>query len=229
MKFTKENVIKIFGEYMDFEDEVMLYHDDFVLEIMNMDDVDVEEENGMKKDKEWLKDKIKDEELDLKYVYDNYVPYEKVLIADDVHDSINQLDEPEKQVIPKFVADWMKENHGYNIYGALSAVDKETHSQVHDWVFVKGGINDFTRAWLDGFTIANEEKEQKYILSISITDKASKTNYETFLNKRGIFHSMENDSFNSDEFNWTEEEIKCLENGEILFEHFATKVEELEE
>ena len=38
MKFTKENVIKLYGEYMDFEDEVMLYHDDFVLVIMNMDD-----------------------------------------------------------------------------------------------------------------------------------------------------------------------------------------------
>lgn len=70
------------------------------------------------------------------------------------------------------------------------------------------------------------DKEPRYILSINITDKASKTNYETFLNKRGIFHSMKNESFNSEEFNWTEEEIKDLENGDILFEHFATKVEE---
>ena len=72
-------------------------------------------------------------------------------------------------VIPKFVADWMKENQGYNIYGALSAVDKETHSQVHDWVFVKGGINDFTRAWLDGYTV-EEEREQKYVIKISEHD-----------------------------------------------------------
>ena len=83
----------------------------------------------------------------------------------------------------------------------------------------------FARAWLDGYEV---EEEQKYILSINITDKASKTNYETFLNKRGIFHSMENESFNSEEFSWTEEEIKGLENGEILFEHFATKVGEEE-
>ena len=38
MKFTKENVIKLYGEYMDFEDDEMLKYDDFVLEIMNMDD-----------------------------------------------------------------------------------------------------------------------------------------------------------------------------------------------
>ena len=78
--------------------------------------------------------------------------------------------------------------------------------------------------------IPNEVKEeQKYVLLINITDKPSKTNYETYLNKRGIFHSMENESFNSEEFNWSEEEIKDLENGEILFEHFAVKVEEMEE
>ena len=38
MKFTKENVIKLYGEYMDFEDQEMLDHDDIVLEIMNMND-----------------------------------------------------------------------------------------------------------------------------------------------------------------------------------------------
>ena len=62
------------------------------------------------------------------------------------------------------------------------------------------------------------EKEQKYILSINITDKASKTNYETFLNKRGIFHSMENESFNSEEFNWSEEEIKGLVSGDRTYQ-----------
>ena len=44
MKFTKENVIKLYGEYMDFEDEETLYHDDFVLEIMNMEDNEEETE-----------------------------------------------------------------------------------------------------------------------------------------------------------------------------------------
>ena len=40
MKFTKENVIKLYGEYMDFEEDEMLYYDDFVMEIMNMDDTE---------------------------------------------------------------------------------------------------------------------------------------------------------------------------------------------
>ena len=59
----------------------------------------------MRKGIEWLKEKIKDEEHDLKYVYDNYVPYEKVLIADDVHDLIDQLDELET-----LSKEWIDEN-----------------------------------------------------------------------------------------------------------------------
>ena len=43
MKFTKENVIKLFGEYMEFEYDEMLKYDDFVLEIMNMDDEEMTE------------------------------------------------------------------------------------------------------------------------------------------------------------------------------------------
>ena len=41
MKFTKENVIKLYGEHMDFEDDdEMLYHDDFVLDVLNMEDTE---------------------------------------------------------------------------------------------------------------------------------------------------------------------------------------------
>ena len=161
------------------------------------------------------------------------ISYMKDFVSD-----LNQLEEPESSsqelpVIPKFVADWY-ENHkdilekqlqgiAFNLdkYGELpelNDLDKwinETESPLQTLASLKFGYE--------------VEKDQEYILSINITDKASNTAYETFLNKRGIFHSMENESFNSEEFNWTEEEIKDLESGEILFEHFATKVEETEE
>lgn len=47
------------------------------------------------KDKEWLKKELKQEESDLKYIYDNYVPYEKVLIAEDVFELIEHLEQTE--------------------------------------------------------------------------------------------------------------------------------------
>lgn len=137
----------------------------------------------------------------------------------------------ELPVIPKIVADWVESRDYYNVYKVLQDLSApgspHASKDVRNWIFRnQENVEKFVRAWLDGYEV---EEEQKYILSINITDKASKTNYETFLNKRGIFHSMENESFNSEEFNWTEEEIKNLESGEILFEHFATRVEEPEE
>ena len=152
-----------------------------------------------------------------------------------VKHKIDQLDEPEVlsqelPVIPKFVAEWIEEVKPDNSLRVAFEYIAQRKRDNHDdklafWV-EEGNSETFARAWLDSYTV---EEEQKYILSINITDKASKTNYETFLNKRGIFHSMENESFNSEEFNWSEEEIKDLESGEILFEHFAVKVKELEE
>lgn len=139
----------------------------------------------------------------------------------------------DKPVIPKFVAEFLDGKEDYMLYELFD--DKwlyNEHDQIAKWLYDNDEyINrereaDLALAHRHGYEV---EKEQKYILSINITHKESNTNYETFLNKRGIFHSMENESFNSEEFNWTEEEIKDLESGEILFEHFATKVEELEE
>ena len=186
----------------------------------------------MKKDKEWLKDKIKDEEYDLKYVYDNYVPYEKVLISDDVYYLIDQLDEPVKPVIPQFVADWFESNKG-GLADAFTfrqtTYAKKTHDErddIDNWFANTDDVMDILVSMKNGYEVA---EEKKYILLINITDKDSKTDYETFLNKRGIFHSMENDSFNSEEFNWTEEEIRGLTKRDILFEHFAVKVEEVTE
>lgn len=144
--------------------------------------------------------------------------------------------EIEKPTIPQFVAEWLEECKGWNDYeqeydgdnaiDLFSAMDLD-NAGMQDNVqnYLVDNTETFARAWLDDYEV---EEKQKYVLLINITDKASKTNYETYLNKRGIFHSMENESFNSEEFNWSEEEIKDLENGEILFEHFAVKVEEVE-
>ena len=151
-----------------------------------------------------------------------YIPVEKL--------KNRHVPERELPVIPKFVAEWIEEVKPDNslrlAFAYIAQQKRDNYDDELAFWLEEGNSETFARAWLDGYEV---EEDQKYILSINITDKASKTNYETFLNKRGIFHSMENESFNSEEFSWSEEEIKDLERGEILFEHFATKVEELEE
>lgn len=156
---------------------------------------------------------------------ENY-PHNHMVDKEVVVGLIEQLDEPEKPVVPDFVGEFIAnyKEQGYTLANAIFniATDRED-MDIEE--YLREHPKEFVQAYDDGYTV----EEQKYILSINITDKASKTNYETFLNKRGIFHSMKNESYNREEFNWTEEEIKELESGEILFEHFATKVEELEE
>lgn len=183
----------------------------------------------MKKDIEWAQKEV-----------DRYLSYEGVNEARNAlvfaKGVIDQLDElvalsHELIVIPKFVAEFIEEVKPCNSLRVAFEYIAQRKMYNHDdelafWI-EEGNSETFARAWLDGYSV--EEEEQKYIISINITDKDSKTNYKTFLNKRGIFHSMENDSFNNEEFNWSEEEIRELTKGDILFEHFAVKVEELED
>ena len=109
----------------------------------------------MKKDKEWLKNKIKDEEYNLKYVYDNFVPYEKVLIADDVYDLINQLDEPEVNQLDKKI----KELDSYN--DELIRDNNQLRNQLDEPR--KPVIPQFVAVWIE------ETKKQSKSLVFAIT------------------------------------------------------------
>lgn len=64
----------------------------------------------MSKGKEWLKKEIESDGVQLEYLYENYYTDDKAIMIDDVRHLIDQLEEPEKVVIPQFVADWI-ENH----------------------------------------------------------------------------------------------------------------------
>ena len=86
---------------------------------------------------------------------------------------LNQLDEPQKPVVPQFVADWIdycKENH-LTITGAFDPVSEHGIGLAETF---KGNAykctrwaldnqNLFARAWLDGYEV---EKEPKYTVKI---------------------------------------------------------------
>lgn len=70
----------------------------------------------------------------------------------------------EKPVIPKFVADFIEVRKGTDAYSlkyilrvAVERCEQEEYAKAYDWI----SANDetFARAWLDGFTV---EEEQKY-------------------------------------------------------------------
>ena len=114
----------------------------------------------MNKNKEWLKKQMglykdgvgncsfNEYTKGLNYAYET---------ADDL---INQLDEPEKVVIPKHVADYLegcKENERN-----LFEVYESAHKEVSNWIFdaekKTERIDIIAKAWLDGYTIKQEKR-----------------------------------------------------------------------
>ena len=82
---------------------------------------------------------------------------------------VSQIDEPEKVVVPKFVAEWIEEGKrsGWHLQKALSRLDDD--EKVGDWAYdenddlVSEKVDTFARAWLDGYEI---EKEKLYTVEI---------------------------------------------------------------
>lgn len=73
---------------------------------------------------------------------------------------INQIDEPQKTVIPKLVAEWIercKENND-TLYHAL-----QDNDDVNDWLDRDDNEDLFARAWVSGYEV---EKEKLYTVEI---------------------------------------------------------------
>ena len=88
---------------------------------------------------------------------------------DKIVELVNQIDEPQKVIIPKFVADWLEYcKIAYrDLQMALSGLDHDR--KVGDWVYDENGdlipekVDMIARAWLDGYEI---EKEKLYTVEI---------------------------------------------------------------
>lgn len=73
---------------------------------------------------------------------------------------IELLDEPEKVVVPQFVADYIefKKENDFHVYGAMRVIEDHYDKRVPEW-FYDENIETFARAWLAGYEV---EKEKRY-------------------------------------------------------------------
>ena len=82
---------------------------------------------------------------------------------------ISQIDEPQKPVVPKFVAEWIKwcKHSGWHLQKVLSRLDDD--EKVGDWAYdvnddlIPEKVDMIARAWLDGYEI---EQEKLYTVEI---------------------------------------------------------------
>ena len=139
--------------------------------------------------------------------------------------------EIEKPVIPQFVADWIEQlyGQGFNSDDLLEVLFARNYNvaelRIFDWF-----VDDKERAVaaiLYGYGV---EKEQKYNVKFKV--KSSFGTVGIFLYKEGD-EVLAGDNFKvyypkEDVYRLTEQEIRDFQNGDILFEHFAVKAEEVE-
>ena len=137
--------------------------------------------------------------------------------------------EIDKPVIPQFVADWIEQLHGqcFNSDDLLEILFSRNYEVAELRIF-KWFTNDKERAVtaiLYGYEV---EEEQKYNVKFRV--KSSFGTVGIFLYKEGD-EVLAGDNFRAyypekDEYRLTEQEIRDFQNGDILFEHFAVRVEE---
>ena len=131
----------------------------------------------------------------------------------DIIDIVNMIDEPQKVVVPKFVAEWIekekKKKQKRRLSHALGRVFNDSNELS---LYIKQQEGDYTetiaKAWLYGYTV---EKEKRYTVEIPDPDSDSLTVLEKFddgtvvISQMGVFPV---DWRNQDEYQLTEAEIR---------------------
>ena len=134
----------------------------------------------------------------------------------------------ELPVIPKFVAEWIKETKPYNSLRVAFEYIAQRKRNNHDdklafWV-EEGNSETFARAWLDDYEV---EEEQKYY----VLDKENATLLKKSAVGEEIAKSVGTNIYNAkswkneEEYQLTEQEIKDYDER---YWPFAVKVEEME-
>lgn len=150
----------------------------------------------------------------------------KYVALNEVMYLIKQLDEPQKVVIPRFVADWItySKDNGYTLKYALYFSKEAENEEVYEWV--NESLNNqeiFALAWINGYEV---EKKKKY--SIRIKNLMSGTaflKYDSVVERWyfGIYQS-------TDELRLYHTKDELAEGGfDWVFSCEGVEVEEVEE
>lgn len=82
-------------------------------------------------------------------------------------DLIEKLDEPQKPVVPQFVADLIKyaKEHDWDLEDTFQDIaGNDGSSDIYQWYYCdSNNMDTFARAWLDGYEV---EKEKRYRVKV---------------------------------------------------------------
>ena len=118
---------------------------------------------------------------------------------------LEQLDEPQKPVVPQFVADWIEKSklRGWDLLASMCFVVSSKNKKLIKWLYLGENKNIYARAWLDGYEV---EKEKRYTVKLKNTND--------YLNQTEVgFHFYDNCRNNG---KFTRKEIEDAGFGEVF-------------
>lgn len=84
-----------------------------------------------------------------------------IIATEEVLKDLKQLDEPQKPVVPPFVADYIKYaiENDWDLQDLFKYIEDEEDEKLLRWVYHERNQETLAAAWLDGYTV---EKEKRY-------------------------------------------------------------------
>ena len=88
---------------------------------------------------------------------------------------IEQLDEPQKTVVPQFVADYIKYaiENDWDFQDLFKCIEDEEDEELRRWVYHERNQETLAAAWINGYTV---EEEKRYYVRLKGVDE----NYNYF-------------------------------------------------
>ena len=100
----------------------------------------------------------------------NYGEYYRTIAYENILKDLEQLDEPQKPVVPQIVSDYIeytKENE-WDLIDAMKGVSYEDYDDLMKWFYKDDNQETFALAWINGFKV---EKEKRYLVKMKSMDK----------------------------------------------------------
>ena len=98
----------------------------------------------------------------LKNIFGNKAEYIEIDAAIKL---IEQLDEPQKTVVPQFVADYIKYaiENDWDFQDLFKCIEDEEDEELLRWVYHERNQETLAAAWINGYTV---EKEKRYLVKM---------------------------------------------------------------
>lgn len=172
--------------------------------------------------------------LILEIAKSNLIKKDGIIYAGDLRKFINQLEEPELPVIPRFVAEVIEKykEHDCSLGELLASVEHANIKYYHNMEKYRVDFDNLyepgvdlcaiiARAWLDGFVV---EKQSKYL--VKVNDQGS----WLYLKSMSLYKDVERRTdLNSNLVGWKEKAIKFSnkEQAESIAKFFGGEIEEI--